>query len=342
MIKEGDVKVSYVISTRNRAQFLDTALDNVREFITRDDELIVIDGGSTDGTAGIIEKHRDIVSFFISEPDCGEAHGFNKGILKSRGRYIKFLTDDDYIYPKAMRDAIIVLENHPELDAILCGGEMYSVDPVTQEKRRQPYQYLPPSLSLADDVKNILCHAVCGIGLVIRRRVIARLGLLDTSFRTVDTDYMSRLIAAGLEFKFLNIKLFQHTRYLHSGGRMDADCRRDLARVLLRHKGWADVVKNQRRVVEEVLGLNEVPLGDLLMQVIWNAERLREGRGGRFLLRSLVFVLSCLMRFKERLGGILRKIGPLDKAWKRSETMGVKNSDADKALTEPNWDGTLR
>ena len=44
-------RVSYIITTRNRASFLDKALENVREFITPEDELIITDGGSTDDGA---------------------------------------------------------------------------------------------------------------------------------------------------------------------------------------------------------------------------------------------------------------------------------------------------
>jgi len=46
----------------------------------------------------------------------GEAHGFNKGMMASRGRYVKVLTDDDYFYPDAMRQAITIMEQHPELE----------------------------------------------------------------------------------------------------------------------------------------------------------------------------------------------------------------------------------
>src|SRR5712692_3457942 len=105
MHNKQDVRVSYILTTRNRAPFLDKALANVREYITPEDELIVIDGASTDDTAEVIEKHGDIVSVFQSEPDYGEAHGFNKGILLSRGQIIKILSDDDYLYPDAVRFA---------------------------------------------------------------------------------------------------------------------------------------------------------------------------------------------------------------------------------------------
>src|SRR5439155_11758122 len=86
---ERPVRVSYVLSTRNRADLLDRALAGARELVGREDELIVVDGGSTDRTAAVVEAHADIVSVFLSEPDTGEAHGLNRGLLRARGRFIK-------------------------------------------------------------------------------------------------------------------------------------------------------------------------------------------------------------------------------------------------------------
>src|SRR5260221_10678427 len=94
-----DIRVSYLITTRNRALFLERTLANIREFLTSADELIIVDGASTDHTSEVVDRNRDIITHFISEPDFGEAHGFNKAVLLSRGWWVKFISDDDYIYP---------------------------------------------------------------------------------------------------------------------------------------------------------------------------------------------------------------------------------------------------
>src|SRR5712671_2972160 len=206
-VTRSSVRVSYIITTRNRASFLDKALENVREFITPEDELIVTDGGSTDETPEVIRKHKDIVTLFISEPDYGEAHGYNKGILESRGRYIKVITDDDYFFPEAMKQSIEVMEKHPELDAVLCGGEEQHFDPDTNEFRLTRYQQLPQTRSLTDDVDNVSIYVTCGIGLILTRRVISRLGLFDTSFHAVDREYLAKMVTAKIDFRYLNLKL---------------------------------------------------------------------------------------------------------------------------------------
>jgi glycosyltransferase len=62
----------------------------------RNREHIVVDGGSTDGTLEVIEKHRDKITKWISEPDDGLYSAMNKGISMATGDVIGFLHSDDY------------------------------------------------------------------------------------------------------------------------------------------------------------------------------------------------------------------------------------------------------
>ena len=118
-------RISYVLATKNRAGFLRKALERVRQWIQPQDELIVVDGGSTDDTRAVVNAHASLVTRFISEPDRGEAHAFNKGVLIAHGEYVKFLTDDDQLFAEGLRQAAGVLERSPEIDVLICGGESY-------------------------------------------------------------------------------------------------------------------------------------------------------------------------------------------------------------------------
>jgi glycosyltransferase involved in cell wall biosynthesis len=317
------VRVSYVLSTRNRAEFLDTALVNARQFIASGDEFIVVDGGSSDHTARVVERHRDLVTQFISEPDTGEAHGLNRGVLRARGRIIKQLTDDDYFYPDAMRAAIATLEADPTIDALMCGGEACEFDPATGETRLVEYRFLPPGLRLKDDVGHILRFTQCGLGLVLTRRGLERTGLFDTSFRAVDTDYMARLIACGADFRYLNIKLFRHITFPHSGQNRGAECVRDRARVLLRNGDWARVFGElDPRALGEALGMGGLPHGGSLARLLWVGEWVRRGPLG-----PLLDLLAGALHAAARVLGACRR--------------GLRREDADLTV-EPEWDGSLR
>lgn len=328
------VKVSYIITTFNRADFLNKAIENVREFITPEDELLVIDAGSSDHTFDIVDKHKDIITYFASESDFGEAHGFNKGILESTGQFIKLMTDDDYFYPDAMRKVVSIMENKPELDAVLCGGEEYYYDLNTGATRLVQYQYLPQTRSLTDDPSNTSNYVTCGIGLMLNRQVVSRVGLLDTSFHAVDLDYLARLMACGVNFKYLDIKLWRHVNYPHSGENQRDKCEWDRIRVYLRNRAWSNVMLYPLPIVGKILGLHEVESGNVLANLLMEANWLRQKMP--FLLK---FLTRCLLSFH----GVCKIVG---KAIRLTHSLKTKKDKGQvprtDILTEPSWDESLR
>src|SRR3989344_6114042 len=99
---------SYILITKNRAKFLKKSLERIRKLKKHNDELIVVDGFSSDSTREVIKGYKNIIDRFISEPDIGPTHAVNKGILIASGTYIKNLTDDDIYYAKAMEKAKMI------------------------------------------------------------------------------------------------------------------------------------------------------------------------------------------------------------------------------------------
>lgn len=61
-------------------------------------EYVVIDGGSTDGTATIIQHYSDRISQWVSEPDEGIYDAMNKGLAMATGDYVLFMNSGDEIY----------------------------------------------------------------------------------------------------------------------------------------------------------------------------------------------------------------------------------------------------
>jgi glycosyltransferase involved in cell wall biosynthesis len=201
-------RVSYILTTKNRANFLGKALSSYERLVKTGDELIVIDGGSTDGTERIIKKYADLVQVFVSEPDMSSAHALNKGMLLARGKYIKHLTDDDVIYPESMEKAIGVLEEHPEIDLLVCGG--------TKQRGSHFFvYYVPEGANFGHDIRDVYRYGACGVGHIIRRKSLAltRLHPLDIA---ADVTLTIQCIATGLNVKFCRINLFHHPVYDHS------------------------------------------------------------------------------------------------------------------------------
>jgi glycosyltransferase involved in cell wall biosynthesis len=96
------LKVSLVTPSLNQAAFLDDAL---RSVLDQDDpalEYVVADGGSTDGSAAIIERHAGRLSAWWSERDGGHADAVNKGFARTTGEIMGWLNSDDRLLPDAL------------------------------------------------------------------------------------------------------------------------------------------------------------------------------------------------------------------------------------------------
>jgi glycosyltransferase involved in cell wall biosynthesis len=113
--------VSVVMPCLNQAAFIEQALTSVLGQAYPCLELIVIDGGSTDGTLEVIERHADQIAYWVSEPDRGQAHAINKGFRQARGEVLAWLNADDMYLPCAVQKAAQALSDR-EGPALVYGG----------------------------------------------------------------------------------------------------------------------------------------------------------------------------------------------------------------------------
>ena len=87
--------LSVIVVCKNPGKQLATALASVWEQRHVQLELIVIDGGSTDGTVAWLEAQRPRLAVLVSEPDAGVYDAMNKGVARARGEWVYFLGADD-------------------------------------------------------------------------------------------------------------------------------------------------------------------------------------------------------------------------------------------------------
>jgi len=90
--------ITIIVATYNAVDVLADCIRSIDSQTYRSRELIVIDGGSTDGTVDLLEEHRNKLAYFESASDRGIADAWNKGLRRSRGGWVLFLGADDRLY----------------------------------------------------------------------------------------------------------------------------------------------------------------------------------------------------------------------------------------------------
>lgn len=120
-----DPLVTIVTPSYNQAGFLRAAIESVLGQDYRRIEYIVMDGGSTDGSAGIAAEYGDRLTW-ISERDRGQSHAINKGWRLGRGAIVAWLNSDDVLLPGAVSAAVRAFHEWPEAGAVY--GEGYTMD----------------------------------------------------------------------------------------------------------------------------------------------------------------------------------------------------------------------
>ena len=115
-------KVSVIMPVYNGIRFVAKAIESVLAQDYQDWELIVVNDGSTDGTAEALASFTDTRIRVISQANGGEAVARNRGLDAISGEYVAFLDADDLYLPNALADMVAYLEAHAETDAVCSDG----------------------------------------------------------------------------------------------------------------------------------------------------------------------------------------------------------------------------
>ncbi len=226
-------RVSVVTPSYNQAGFLEETIRSVLLQGYPDLEYLIMDGGSTDGSVEIIQKYAPWLAFWVSEQDAGQTDAINKGWQRATGAALTWLNSDDVLMPAALARAVAALEDPPGADLVF--GNVDHIDANSLKIGRR----LGREFSL-DYVLTHWHNIIPQPGVLMRREVLSRIGLLDTEFRfAMDFEYWLRLAVADGKLRYV-----PHTL---ASARLHADAKTTTLKLI--------AAEEQLRICEQLLPL---------------------------------------------------------------------------------------
>lgn len=195
-------KVSVVIPSYNRADFVAETIRSVLDQTYQDFEIIVVDDGSTDNTKEIVDSFKDPRIKYIYQENRGASGARNTGINASIGEYIAFLDSDDIYLPNKLEMDIRMVDSDHNI-GIVC-SDAYIFDSETGEIYRRYWQKNPylgpfdPQTASKNALKLLLSRGcfIKGSTPLVRRAVFKAVGLFDESIRhSQDWEMWIRILA---------------------------------------------------------------------------------------------------------------------------------------------------
>lgn len=162
--------VSVVIPTHNRADLLPQAIDSVLSQDYPHVEIIVVDDGSTDDTAQIMQCYKPPVRY-IQQANQGAAAARNRGIREASGEFIAFLDSDDWFLPGKLSLQAHYLLEHPQI------GLVYSAYDVIDENRDLRWHVMPDLITGPHAYLDLLWR--CMVGPITMPTVMLRRAIFD-------------------------------------------------------------------------------------------------------------------------------------------------------------------
>jgi len=115
-----------VMKSYNQAQYIERSIISIINQNYADVQLIIIDGGSDDGTINIINKYIKYIDHFVSEADDGQSDALNKGFKLADGEIYGWLNSDDIYLENAFHSAVEAFQNNDSKSIVF--GDWLSID----------------------------------------------------------------------------------------------------------------------------------------------------------------------------------------------------------------------
>lgn len=169
--------ISIIIAVFNGAKTLQQCIDSVAQQTYQHRELIIIDGGSKDGTVDLLRANQGNITYWISEPDNGIYSAWNKGLLQTKGEWICFVGADDYLWDAQVLERMVARMVMMPADIRVAFGQIMLLD----KDGGNLYSIGEPWQKVKERFKQVMC--IPHPGTMHRRSLFEQHGNFDESFR---------------------------------------------------------------------------------------------------------------------------------------------------------------
>jgi glycosyltransferase involved in cell wall biosynthesis len=199
--------VTIITPAYNQAEYVGETIESVLSQDYCNLEYIVVNDGSTDNTAEILQKYSGHLQW-ETHKNIGESATVNESVMKAKGELIGIVSSDDPLLPGAIKEMVRVFEKQPNLLVAYPDWKMIDAEGKT----------IRTIITFDYDYKNMLRwhHCMPGPGTLFKKEIFLSIGGRDPKFRYVaDFDFWLR---AGLIGSFARVPKFLASYRLHAGG----------------------------------------------------------------------------------------------------------------------------
>ena len=187
------VNLSYVLTTFNKLSYLQITLPRLIEARKADEEIVIYDADSSDGTKQYLQTLFDEgkIQKFVSEKDYGEANGYNKAMFTAAGSVIKIISDDDAYDFEAINFCKDFMLQNPVVHLVAADG--YGVNNLLQHNQFSRRYTINDFKKWQKDRKPFI---FCGLSILLRKDALPLLGLWNTNYLIIDFEFSLRVTAS--------------------------------------------------------------------------------------------------------------------------------------------------
>ena len=251
-------KISVIIPTRNRAQSLTALLESLARAETPEGaaiEIIVVDNGSTDGTAVMLQKRISLQNRYplrmLSQPEPGKSNALNLALANCDGDLLVVFDDDVTVEPRCLVELAAAYQN---IDFAAIQGRIL---PGKDSEGRSAdlnrlREYNVPLIDYGDEIREI--RGLTGTNMSFKREILNAIGCFDARLGpgaagfSEDTEFSLRIRKAGFKIGYTPHAVVYHELNPNRYGRAynrDVEYRKGMSRSLYRRDSMAfNVVPN--------------------------------------------------------------------------------------------------